>query len=340
MTNTDQIRVGLIGCGYQGQWLAKAVVGVENLILTGYVDPNTDAAAKVREISNGASSYPSPEALLNSDQVDAVLVATPHHLLQPYALLAIQANKHVLAEKPIALNASQARELEAAVAKQGVTFMSGYSFRYFDHPAQARQLLADGVIGNIQTISAGMIRPGLRSGWASDPAAGGGMLGFFGCHIVDRVLWFLEDEPVEVFAEVRYHPDSGVDLTSIFQVRFAGGATAQFNVCGEANGPFDFAHICGDAGYMYLAVENFPQYSLTVSSTIIEEYAASKIYRSDLGREAAILKKMVAELNDFARTIRRGCHSPITVEDGRKVLEILDAVIRSGKTGRPVAIGR
>jgi predicted dehydrogenase len=76
MTNADQIRVGLIGCGYQGQWLAKAVAQVEGLTLTGFVDPDADAAAKVSDISGGAGNYSSPEALINSDQVDANAVST------------------------------------------------------------------------------------------------------------------------------------------------------------------------------------------------------------------------------------------------------------------------
>ena len=74
--------------------------------------------------------------------MDAIFVATPHHLLQPYALQAIATGKHVLAEKPIALNAKEARKLEAAVAASGVIFMSGYSFRYFEQPARAKQLIA------------------------------------------------------------------------------------------------------------------------------------------------------------------------------------------------------
>jgi predicted dehydrogenase len=249
---------------------------------------------------------------------------------------AVTAGKHVLAEKPVALNARQGRALEAAVTKHGVTFMAGYSFRYFDRLAQAKQMLTDGAMGEVKTINTGMSLRALRAGWPSDPGSGGGMNGFFGCHAVDRSLWFLEAEPTEVFADVRYDADSGVDLISAFQVRFAGGATAQFSFCGRGHGPFDFAHICGDAGYMYLQAQQFPHYSLTVSNDT--EYATAKTFTSDLDREAAILKKMAAELDDFVDAVRRESQPPITVEDACAVLDILDAVILSGKTGQPVAL--
>ena len=335
-TNSAPIRVGLVGCGYQGQWLAKAIGEIEGMRLGACVDPDEEAAHAVSAIAGGASILPSAEALVGSRDVDAVMVATPHHWLQPYATMAVNAGKHVLAEKPVALNAQQGRDLEAAVAQQGVTFMSGYSFRYFDHPAEAKQLLSEGAIGEIKTISAGMAIPRLRAGWPSEPAAGGGMLAFFGCHMIDRILWFLEARPVEVFADVRHDPKSGVDLICVLQMRFAGGATAQVSLCGGGVGPFDFAQICGSAGSMDLHADKFPHYALTVSNAT--DQATPNTNTSSLSREAAILKKMVAELNDFAEAIRQAHQPPITIEDACSVLEIMDAALLSGRTGQPVAL--
>ena len=82
-------------------------------------------------LAGDASTHPSLDALLAASDVDAVIVATPHHLLAPLSLLAIRAGKHVLVEKPIALDEQQAKEVEFAAASGGLTCMAGYSFRFW-----------------------------------------------------------------------------------------------------------------------------------------------------------------------------------------------------------------
>lgn len=336
MSHSQQLRVGLVGCGYQGQWLARAVTEIDAFRLTACTDPNPAATSAIAALTNGVQIAESAKAVIEA--VNVVLIATPHHLLQPYALQAVNAGKHVLAEKPIALNEKEAVELQTAVTRTGVTYMAGYSFRYFPPVAEAKRLISEGVIGEIQTISAGMPRPGLRSGWVSASASGGGILGFYGCHMVDRILWFVEDQPVEVMATVRYYPESDVDQTSMFQVHFEQGAIAQFNMCGSSAGWFDFAHVCGRDGHLYLTSPTFPNYALTVSSRAQDAYNTPQTTTMTLDRATAIQQKMVAELNDFAEAIRHNRQPPITVEDGRKTLQILDAVIASGQIGQPVRL--
>ena len=339
VNNYKPLNIGLIGCGYQGQWLARAATALDGFVVTACTDPDETAVASVRAIAEQTEVEQSAASLIARADLDAVLIATPHHLLQPYALRAAAAGKHILAEKPIALNAEEAAVLETSVAENDVIYMAGYSFRYFPPVAEAKHLITDGVIGEIQTISAGMPKPGIHPGWTADPDAGGGILGFYGCHMVDRVLWFVEDRPVEVTAMVRYHPEYGVDVTSLFQVRFEQGAVAQFNIGGTSAGWFDFAHVCGRDGHLYLAADLMPHYVLTVSSSTREEYSRPQTSTLDLDRPAAIQQKMEAELTDFATAVHEHHQPPITVSDGRTVLEILDAVLESGQLEKPVAIG-
>lgn len=338
MDTPQQLRVGLIGCGYQGQWLARAAAASDAFFLTACTDPDVAAVTAVQAIANKIQPEDSAAALLARPDVDVVFIATPHHLLQPYALQAVRVGKHVLAEKPIALNAAQAMELETAVAHSGVTYMAGYSFRYFPPVAAAKRLISDGVIGDIQTISAGMPKPGLRPSWVTDPAAGGGILGFYGCHMVDRVLWFVDDKPVDVLATVSYYPEFGVDETSLFQVRFERGVITQFNICGSSAGWFDFAHVCGRDGHLYLSMAAFPNYALTVSSRKDEAYATPQTTTMNLDRATAVQQKMEAELADFAQAVWQKQQPPITAAAGRQVLQVLDAVFASGKTGIPVML--
>ena len=138
MAVTNQIRVGLIGCGYQGQWLARAATRVGAFRVVALVDPDTDAAAKAASATKDATIYPSTEEMLEKGEVGAVFIATPHHLLQPYALQAINAGKHVLAEKPIALNTEQALELEKAVEEKAQPTCPAIRFVTLNNPPKQR----------------------------------------------------------------------------------------------------------------------------------------------------------------------------------------------------------
>src|SRR5689334_2848701 len=150
MEAQSAIRIGIVGCGRQGYDHAKAVVLSEALRLVACADPDEAAASRAAAQASEASTHISVEALLAEQEVDAIIVATPHHLLAPVTLTALRAGKHVLAEKPIALNEAEAVEIEQAAARAGACFMAGYSLRFLA-ARFVRNLLDMGVAGEIHT---------------------------------------------------------------------------------------------------------------------------------------------------------------------------------------------
>ena len=126
MDTTDPVRVGVVGCGFQGLILAAAVMRSDSLRLVAGVDPDEEALRRVAELGASVATYGSITDLLETADVDAVVIATPHDYLAPTALAAIRAGKHVLIEKPMALDEAQAKEVEFAAASAGVTCMVGY----------------------------------------------------------------------------------------------------------------------------------------------------------------------------------------------------------------------
>ena len=147
------LRVGLVGCGYQGGLLAQSIARGTALQVTACADPDEAAAARVAASAGQAAVYASTEEMLRHAAVDAVLVATSHDALYECALAAIGAGKHVLAEKPIGMDEKEAAQLEEAVARAGVCFMAGYSFRYVAAWQKVHELLRAGAVGEIHTIT-------------------------------------------------------------------------------------------------------------------------------------------------------------------------------------------
>ncbi|MBI3910825.1 MAG: Gfo/Idh/MocA family oxidoreductase [Armatimonadetes bacterium] len=337
MTSQHPLRVGIAGCGYQGNELARAVARIDELRLVACADPDLAAASRAAAMAPDASTHPSVEALLGESEVDAILIATPHHVLAPAALAAVRAGKHVMAEKPIALNAREAAEIEAAVAEAGVCYMAGYSFRY-SMAKHVHDLIAAGAAGEIQAITGAIgFAPLAKEGWTAFPESGGGPLLYVGSHLVDMFLWFLGDDAVEVYADVRRRADTGADDTSAFQVRFARGAVAQGLVTQAAASFFYTLDIQGRDGRVFLRGANFLQYEIEVASRALTAYAQPCVIRPLVGPDN-VTTMLVPELKAFAQAIREGQPAPITAHDGRRVLQVLDAVVQSGRERCPVLI--
>jgi predicted dehydrogenase len=331
-----QVRVGIVGCGYQGQLLAQAIAKTSKLRVAACADPVKSAAASVAALAGVSDIHASADELLEGSAVDAVIIATPHHVLSEITLAAIGAGKHVLAEKPIATNEQEAARIEEAAARAGICYMPGYSLRFFVAQRQVCDLLAAGAVGEIRVVGAG-IGTGPLGGWFADAETGGGALLYLGSHVVDEILWFVNDDPVEVYADVRLRSDTGSDETSIFQIRFAQGAVAQCLVTQAVEGWFDFVHIYGRDGRIGLASPNWLRYEISVSSKAMAAYAQPTTIRPGL-RGDPIMMMLVPELEEFAVAIQEKRQPSITATDGRQVLKVLDAVMKSGRTGRPVPL--
>ena len=336
MTELGAPRIGLVGCGVHGTNLAQAAVRTESLDLVACADPDESAARRAAAFGSDVSIHDSVESLLASTRVDAVLIATPHHLLAPTALAAIQAGKHVLVEKPMAMNAREGAEVELAAARAGVTCMAGYSFR-FSMGSYVQTLLAAGAVGDIQAVSGSIGVGPMNRSWTARPETGGGPLLYVGCHLIDFLLWFTGDEPVSVFADVRQRSDSGTDETSAIQIGLAKGCLGQLLVTQAAPGFFYDFHIQGRSGSIALRGRNFLQFEIEVFSTSIASYAEPTVIRPAIRRDN-ISMMLVPELEEFASSVRERRRPWITAADGCRVLKVLDAVVESGNSRERVAL--
>jgi predicted dehydrogenase len=332
-----ELRVGVVGCGNHGSALAQAVVRSDALRLVACADPDATAVRRVAGFSDGISTHVSLEALLNASDVDGVLIATPHDVLAPLALSAVRAGKHLLIEKPMAMDEPQAKEIEFAAASAGVTCMVGYSFRY-GMARYVHQLLAQGVVGDLRAITGSIGTPPMNSRWIAEPESGGGPLLFVGCHLIDLALWFTGEEPSSVSASVQYRPDTGADDTSAIQLEFKNGRIAQFCITQSAAGFFYDLQVIGNSGSIALRGRNFVQFEIEVQSTVVAAYQDPTVIRPLMQRDH-ITTMLVPELAEFTDAIEQRRAPGITASDGRRVLRVLDAVVASGRDHQAVALG-
>ena len=200
------IRVAIIGCGLVGQKRARALAGAK---LVACVDPDQSRAGDLAQNAKGCAVFPDWRSVIRSDQIDVVIVATPHNLLAEISGAAVREGKHVLVEKPGARNVDELRGLISIAESAGVRVRVGFNHRY--HPAfqQARELVDSGKIGSLMFIRARYGHGGRKEydrEWRARPEiSGGGELIDQGTHLIDLAHWFLgEFEEVDGFAHTYF----------------------------------------------------------------------------------------------------------------------------------------
>ena len=272
MDGSGKLRTGLVGCGRQGGALAQAIVRSGLFELAACADPDEKAASHTAALAMDVSTHPSVDSLLAEREVDVIIVATPHHLLAPIALTGLHAGKHVLAEKPIALNAHEASEIERQAEKAGVCYMAGYSFRYAAGK-YIHEMLTQGLVGIIRGMTGSISLGSMDSGWAARPEEGGGPLYFVGSHLIDFFCWLSGDMAAEVYANIGWRSDTGADEISAFQARFTKGALVQGLVRQNAPSFGWTLDIQGDAGRLTAQVAGFTHIEIRVTSEANAAYA-------------------------------------------------------------------
>lgn len=337
MSSNARLAVGIVGCGYQGNLFAQSLADSDQWKIVACADPDGEAASRLARSFGEVAPFSSVTQMLELAELDAVVVAPSHDALCESALAAIHAGKHVLLEKPLGLNETQAARLEAALEGSPVCLMAGYSFRYIAAWQKVHELLRAGAVGKPHTLMGAIGVGPMTSGWKANRETGGGPLLYVGSHLVDQMLWYAEDEPVEVSAEIRMAANSGVDETTTFQLKFRGGAVAQGMVTQTAHaGLNSHLGIYGPKGRIALRGAGF-NYGVEVASSALDGLLQPTTFQIPQTEDLRLLMHQ-PQLAEFAEAIREGRQPSCTLAEGRRVLKVLDAIRSSAESARPVKV--
>ncbi|MEO6244574.1 MAG: Gfo/Idh/MocA family oxidoreductase, partial [Opitutaceae bacterium] len=203
----EQPLFAIIGCGLIGRKRLAAlaprasseVLAKEGPPVLYTCDLNPARAAALSELAPGCTATTDYQVALADARVSAVIVSTLNASLAPIALAAVRAGKHVLVEKPGALNAAQLRVLREAARATGARVRLGYNHRFHGALLKARAIVDSGALGPLMFLRARYGhggRHGYDREWRADPAlAGGGELIDQGVHLIDLAGWFLGEFP-------------------------------------------------------------------------------------------------------------------------------------------------
>ena len=349
-TKVQPVRFGIIGVGNMGNSHIKMHIKGEHkeLRITAIADINPERLAASAKLLPGVKTFDSAEALIDSGEVDAVIIATPHYDHSPIAQYAFSKGVHVLTEKPAGVYAKQVREMNEAAAKTDLVFGIMYNQRTNCVYRKMREIVQGGELGEIRRVSwiitdwyrtqAYYNSGGWRATWAGE---GGGVLLNQCPHNLDLWQWIC-GLPVKVQAfchEGKWHDIEVEDDVTIY-VEYANGATGTFiTTTGDCPGTNRF-EITLDGGKLVCENNKLMLYKLKGK---VSEHCANAtegfgwIEGEWIEVETDGRNKQHSEVtNKFAAAVLRGEPLVANGEEGIRGLSISNAAHLSSWLGKPV----
>jgi predicted dehydrogenase len=225
MAKNRKVRWGILGCARIAERaLIPAIRSARNGELFGIASRDASRAAAWAEKHGFQKSYGNYAALLADPEVDAVYIPLPNHLHAPWTIATARAGKHVLCEKPLALNAAEVRAMAGAAEKHGVALLEAFMYRFHPQFTKALALIRAGRIGEVRLVRSAFtfLNVGHDENYRWNPQMGGGALYDVGCYPVNAARTILEAEPVSVFARAGLDPRRRVDITTALLLEFPG----------------------------------------------------------------------------------------------------------------------
>jgi len=339
----DRVKVGIIGYGRIGRehagWL-KECENIEPVAVADATPPRREFAK-----ADGLVAHERIESLLNDQTINAVLISTPTAMHHQHALAAIAAGKHVMIEKPIALNLTQAKEIHHAATTAGIVASVFHNRRWDSDFLTVKNLIATRGLGKIINVESrlgqwsscvGPAAKEWRPGWRNEAAYGGGGLFDWGSHFVDqiwRLLW--PAKPVRVYAQLRGNVWSNdCDDFARIMIDFAGEAVALVEINTTTTRPLPRWHIDGTEG----SAES--PFSLEFD---LKTWSQLTIARADgsAPRLAPVAKNGLTESaiwEEFAVAIQDRARPAVTLSSVLPTMALLDAARESAQRGAAVEL--
>ncbi len=213
-------------------------------------------------------AYGSYKALLAAEDIEAVYIPLPNSLHGEWTIKAAEAGKHILCEKPLALNAAEGKDMAAAADRHGVVLMEAFMYRFHPQTEKVLELIHRGIIGEPRLIYAAFtFRLSNPDNIRLRPELGGGALMDVGCYCVNVSRTLAGAEPVEVQAYANW-AKTGVDEQMAGTLRFADGLLAQFD-CALSLERREFYQVAGPEGHIAVPSAFLPG---TGDTTIYEHH--------------------------------------------------------------------
>ena len=318
----DKIKWGIIGTANIARWATiPGIKKADNAELYAIAGRNPEKAAKYKEEFGFEKAYGSYDELIADPDVQAIYIPLPNDIHLKWVTEALKAKKHVLCEKPLALNAREAEEMYKTAEENGVYLMEAYAYLHSPYVESLKKDIDSGIIGDLDYIESAFITQGYKEDFRLHKEFGGGAMYDLGCYCTTMILTLIDSEP-ELVKAVAEFSGLGVDFNTAAIMRFKNGVRASFNIgmiLGEnTNSRFDRLFIHGSKGSIRSDVEYNQEGDVSYS-----------IYTRDgvTERKVTVPHNYKLEIEQLGRCILNGEKPHITPEFSIKNAKLIDTVL-------------
>jgi predicted dehydrogenase len=329
------IRYGIIGFGaFAERSIAPALLAAPNSELTAIQKRSLDEARSKARTHNVRLAFSDARTLAEHPDVDAVFVASANASHARETMIAAAAGKHVLVEKPMAVNRHEAEQMIASCASAGVRLMVAHKVRFSPLIGRMRSLIAQGAIGRVTAARADFVFSATHSPrtWIRDrKLAGGGPVFDIGVHCLDTLRFVLDDEVVSVSAELSPQPtESLTEDSAQIALTFSRGAIGSIFCSFVAPIRRSFIRIMGTSGI--LSALDFTTDARTLR--LVHSSGKEGTLASEHVDDIEVPNLVVEEITHFSECILSGKDVLSPGESGLRNQIVLDAVMEC--QGRPL----
>ena len=286
---------------------------------------SADAYAREKKIPRAHGSY---ESLLADPEIDVVYISLPNHLHAEWTIKAVQAGKHVLCEKPLALSVDDVDAVQAAAHKHGRVVMEAFMYRHHPQTLKVQEIVNSGSLGTLKLVRGSFSFILSREGDIRllDPAMGGGSIWDIGCYPISYARSVLGENPLEVFGWQVTGP-TGIDETFVGQMKFANDVLMQFD-SSFVIPHHSFIEIIGSAATLSIPRPFKPEENEKIYLTRAEKTETIKVKGQEL---------YIGEVENMAEAILLGHEPRISLDDSRGNVMVIRSLLESARVGKPVS---
>lgn len=321
--------------------LSTANIAVESMIpallcseycaLTGLASRDIKKAKRIAKKFKIPKYYGSYQELLEDKEIEAVYIPLPNHLHVKWAIKALRAGKHVLVEKPVALSSMEANELlEEAKKHPELKVMEAFMYKFHPQWIRVKELINNGEIGVLKAIQSSF------SFFDDDPKSivnnkefGGGSLMDIGCYPISISRYLLDAEPVNVSANIEYHPDFKVDILASAILEFKQVTTTFFSSIQMIDN--QKVHIFGTKGSIEFEIPFNPPADRPVKIWLVKEHIKKEI-------EFEICDQYALQADLFSLAIMGHRKVPVSLEDAVNNMIVIEKLHESDRLGKRVSL--
>ena len=325
----DKLKWGVLSTANIGlQKVLPAIQKSENGVVYAIASRNDRTARDAASHLSIPVSYSSYQDMLDDPEVEAVYNPLPNHMHVEWTIKAMEAGKHVLCEKPLALNQDDIRTLIKLRNKTGLTVCEAFMVRYHPQWIMTKKSVQEGKIGDLKNIQGFFSYYNIdKNNIRNIKEAGGGGILDIGCYPVTTSRLIFDEEPLRVASIIEFDPETETDRLASVLMEFPSGE-ASFSLSPP---PLFFLkmHIFGTKGHLEVEIpfNAPPERSCRVFMSKGEHY-----YEDHELLEFPLCDQYTLQSESFVRTVRGEQINQLPLEDALSNMKVLDAIFKAGRS--------